>query len=84
VVINQDGTVGANLIFNGNVTASSVNNLGSVSSGTSTAQTNETLVVDQATGGTIDASAGTAQITTLDGATVADLESGRTMRVAAR
>jgi len=70
VAINADGTLGGNLIVNGNVTTSSVNNLGSVSTGTSTAQSNETLVVDQATGGTIDATAGTTQISNLDGATV--------------
>lgn len=60
----------SNLIFNGVSTTSTVTSIGDFSTGVQTAAVGETLDVGNATGGTIDATAGTAQIDTLDGATV--------------
>ena len=70
VVINAGGTLDVGLNITGEVRTSSANNLGNVSSGTQTAGSYETLIVVNATGGTIDSTAGLADVSTLDGSTV--------------
>ncbi len=70
VVVDRYGIASTSLVYNGKVTFADARNIGNFSSGTQTAGTQETLVVDNATGGTINATAGTAYLTTLDGATL--------------
>jgi autotransporter-associated beta strand protein len=72
VTINAGGTLAGTLQIAGQLTlpAASQQNVGSVSSGTTTATTGQQLVVTTATGGTIDASAGTASVATLAGASL--------------
>ena len=72
--INRDilanGTLASSLIITGQVTLANQHAVEVVSSGITTAASGQQLVVTTATGGTVNTTAGTASIGTLDGATV--------------
>jgi len=70
VNVSSGGTLSSALQITGQVTLSNQASVGSVSSGTTTAAGGQQLNVTSATGGTVDTTAGTAQIGTLDGATL--------------
>jgi autotransporter-associated beta strand protein/T5SS/PEP-CTERM-associated repeat protein len=72
--VNRDimvnGTLASSLIVTGQVTLANQQSIGAVSSGTATAGGGQQIVVTSATGGTVDAAAGTAMIENLNGATL--------------
>jgi autotransporter-associated beta strand protein/T5SS/PEP-CTERM-associated repeat protein len=70
VVVSEGGTMAGSLTIHGLVTLpdSFRQSVGDLSSGTAIADNEKVLMINHATGGSIDASAGSANIATLDGA----------------
>jgi len=70
VSVSAGGTLSSSLKVSGQVTLANQAAISTVNSGTTTAAGGQQLNVTSATGGTVDATAGTAQIGTLDGSTL--------------
>ena len=83
VSVGATGQVSSSLNIFGQVTLANQSSVGDVSSGTTTAGAGQQLVIGNATGGTINTTAGTASIATLNGANLQTGNLGATVETLA-